>query len=432
MTADGHRNRVLILGAGFGGLYTALHLAKIGGREPPFEIVLVDRNHYHLFTPLLHEAASGVIPLELLLAPIRRIVRRKPIRFLRSRVEGIDLDRQVVRLCNQDMAYDLLVIALGSVTNFHGVETARQCAIEVKVANDADKMRCHVVDRFEAANEEADAQLRSPLLTFVVVGGGCTGVETVTEVQEFLMHLRKEQYPHVAREEVRTVLVEIQDRVLPQMDRSLSRRALRRMKKMGIEVMLNVPVLDYDGSELVLGADRGRLPTGTVIWAAGVEAPAVVSGLPLKKDRIGRIVVNSDLTVPDRPNVYAMGDAAHAEHPDTGEVYPPTAQVAYRQAPIVAQNIAADVEGNAHRIFDFTYIGDLVSLGNLAAVADPYGVKLRGFPAWVMWKFYYLLNLVGWQNRVQVALNWVLALLFPTVSAVSHECPPECGGGRCR
>ncbi len=164
------------------------------------------------------------------------------------------------------------------------------------------------------------------------------------------------------------------------------------------------------------------LPTRTVIWAAGIEGPPVLGSLPLEKDRIGRIVVSSDLTVPGRPEVYVMGDAAHARHPETSEVYPPTAQVAYRQAPVVAANIAADIQGDSHRPFDFTYIGDLVSMGSLSGVADPFGVKLRGFPAWVMWKFYYLLSLIGWQNRLRVALNWLLALVFPKASALSHEC----------
>jgi NADH dehydrogenase len=426
-----NKKRIFILGAGFAGLYTALHLEKALERDAPIEITLVDRNHFHLFTPLLHEAASGMIPLDLILSPIRRILRGKRIRFLRARVEEIDLEAQQVTLCNRQMNYDILVIALGSVTNFYGLERVQECALEIKYANDADRMRCHVIDRFEAAMQESDSDRRQMLLTFVVVGGGCTGVETVSEVREFLTHLRKEQYIGIAPEEVRTVLVEIQDRVLPQMDRSLSRRALRRMQKMGIDVMLNTRVTDLTDTGLVFAANQEPLPTGTVIWAAGVKTPPVLSDLPVEKDRIGRIVVNSDLTVPGRPNVYVLGDAAHARHPETDEVYPPTAQVAYRQAPIAAANIAANILGDPHRPFDFTYIGDLVSLGSLSGVADPFGVKLRGFPAWLMWKFYYLLSLVGWQNRLRVALNWLLALLFPTASALSHGCSPECNGEPC-
>jgi NADH dehydrogenase len=427
MTANS-KKRVLILGAGFAGLYTALHLEKALKEDTPFEITLVDRNHFHLFTPLLHEAASGVIPLDLILAPIRRILRGKRIDFLRSRVDRIDLEAQQVTLCGRAMAYDILVIALGSVTNYHGLETVRECALEIKNASDADKMRCHAIDQFEAALQEAEPDRRQKLLTFVVVGGGCTGVETVTEVREFLMHLRREQYADIAPEEVRTALVEIQDRVLPQMDRSLSRGALRRMRKMGIDVVLNTRVVELTDEGLLAASNQEPLSTATVIWAAGVEGPPVLGDLPLVKDRIGRVVVGSDLTVPSMPNVYVLGDAAHARHPETGEVYPPTAQVAYRQAPVAAANIAADMLGNSRRQFDFTYIGDLVSMGRLSGVADPFGVKLRGFPAWIMWKFYYLLSLIGWQNRLRVALNWLLALLFPTASALSHECSPECDG----
>jgi NADH dehydrogenase len=425
------KKRVLILGAGFGGLYTALHLEGSLKRDAPVEITLVDRNHFHLFTPLLHEAASGVIHPGLIMTPIRRILRGKRINFLRARVDGIDLQSQTVTLCCMVLSYDVLVIALGSVTNFYAFDSARERALEIKHASDADQLRCHVINRFEAAMREDDPRRRQQLLTFVVVGGGCTGVETVTEMQEFLMHLRQEQYPGIPTDDVHTVLVEIQDRLLPQMDRTLSRTALRRMHKMGIEVLLNTTVTDLTETGLVFADGKNSLPADTIIWAAGVKAPSVLDDLPLEKDRMGRIVVQSDLSVPEMASVYVLGDAAHARHPVTGEIYPPTAQVAYRQAPVVAANVAADIQGGAHQTFDFTYIGDLVSLGRLSGVADPFGIRLRGIFAWVMWKFYYLLNLVGWQNRLRVALNWLLALLFPTNSALSFECTPECARDMC-
>jgi NADH dehydrogenase len=425
------RKQVLILGAGFAGLYTALHLDRLLGRNALVDITLVDQNHFHLFTPLLHEAASGVIHPGLIMTPIRRLLRGSRVRFLRARVDRIDLDRQQVQLCCIVLNYDVLVIALGSVTNFYGLESIRGRALELKTASDAERLRCHVVNRFEAATRERDPQRRRQLLTFTVVGGGCTGVETVTELREFLLHLRAEQYDSIPLEEVRTVLVELQDRVLPQMDRTLSRTALRRMQKMGIEVLLNTRVRDWTEEGLVFADNRPPLPTDTVVWAAGVRAHPVVAALPLEKDPYGRIVVDPYLRVPGKPNVYVLGDAAHARNPRTGEVYPPTAQVAYRQAPVAAASIAADLTGGTPRVFDFTYIGDLVSLGRLSGVADPFGRHLRGFSAWAMWKFYYLLRLVGWQNRLRVALNWILALLFPTHSAISYECSPECAGELC-
>jgi NADH dehydrogenase len=195
--------------------------------------------------------------------------------------------------------------------------------------------------------------------------------------------------------------------------------------------MLNATVKGLTDAGLEFADARDPLSAETVVWAAGVRAHPVMEALPLEKDRMGRVVVDHDLRVPGIPNVYVLGDAAHARHPETGEIYPPTAQVAYRQAKVAAANIAADIQGGSHQQFDFTYIGDLVSLGRLSGVADPFGVKLRGFSAWLMWKFYYLLNLVGWQNRLRVALNWLLALLFPTQSALSYECSPECGGELC-
>ncbi len=425
------KKRVLILGAGFAGLSTALHLDKALGGDPSVEITLVDRNHFHLFTPLLHEVASGVIHPGLVMTPIRRVLRRSRIRFLRARVDGIDLDRQQVEMCCVTMGYDILVVALGSVTNFYGLESMRRRALEIKTVGDAEQLRCHVINRFEAATRERDPKRRRLLLTFTIVGGGCTGVELVTELREFLLHLRAEQYDLIPLDEVRTVLVERQDRVLPQMDQTLSQAALERMQELRIEVLLNTGVRDWVDEGLVFTDGRPPLKTDTVIWAAGVQAHPVVASLPLEKDGMGRVVVDERLRVPGTPNVYVLGDAAHAQHPQTGKVYPPTAQVAYRQAPVAAANIAADILGGPHRVFEFTYIGDLVSLGRLSGVADPFGRRLRGLPAWAMWKFYYLLRLIGWQNRLRVALNWLLALLFPTHSAISFECAPECAGELC-
>lgn len=426
-----NRRQVLILGAGFGGLNTALALDKVLKRDTPVDITLIDQNHFHLFTPLLHEVAAGVIDEGLILTPIRRVMNKTRVDFLRPHVEAIDLERQTVSLCCEEKRFDTLVIALGSVTNFYDLDSVRNKALEMKHASDVDAIRCHVINRFEAATREENDEARKRLLTFAVVGAGCTGVETVTEVREFLMHMRKDQYPSIPPDDVRTVLVEVQDRVLSQMDRTLSRTALRQMEKMGIEMMLNTVVTDFTDAGLVFADETDPLPTDTVIWTGGVKAPPVVENLPSDKDRMNRIIVNTDLSVPRTPNVYVLGDAAHAHHPETREIYPPTAQVAYRQAPIVAHNVAADLEGRDRKDFDFTYIGDLVSLGRFSGVADPFGIKLRGTLAWAMWKFYYLISLVGWQNRLRVAFNWFLALLFPINSALAHECAPECTADLC-
>ncbi|MGD9098853.1 MAG: NAD(P)/FAD-dependent oxidoreductase [Anaerolineae bacterium] len=425
------RKRVLVLGAGFGGLYTALHLEKMLDVNAPVEITLVDQNHYHLFTPMLHEAATGVIDPSLILTPVWRILRGKRVNFVRARVENIDLHAQKVDLCCRRLPYDILVIALGSVTDFYGLESVREKALELKSAADADRLRCHVINRFEAATRESDPQRRQRLLAFVVVGGGCTGVETVAELHEFLVHLRQEQYDSIERAEMRTVLVEAQECVLPQMGHSLGQKSVRRLQNMGIEVMLGTKVTALTEEGIELDAGRDTLPAETLVWTAGVRAHPLLDNLSLEKDPMGRIVVGSDLRVPGRPNVYVLGDAAHARHPETDKVYPPTAQVAYRQARVAAANIRADVLGGPRQAFDLTYIGDLVSLGRLSGVADPYGLKLWGLPAWLMWKFYYLLNLVGWQNRLRVALNWFLALLFPLNSSLPHQCSPGCEGELC-
>ncbi|RPI55344.1 MAG: NAD(P)/FAD-dependent oxidoreductase, partial [Chloroflexi bacterium] len=418
--------RVIILGAGFGCLQTAIHLDKTLPKDAPVEVILVDQNHFHLFTPMLHEAASGVIQPGLIIAPVRRVLRNRRATFLRDRVDAIDLDARRVRLCRGEIDYDILVVALGSVTNFYGMESVRERALEIKDADDADGVRCRVVECFEAATRETDPDRRRELMTLAVVGAGCTGVEAVTEFHEFREHLLREQFPELDPHEMRTVLGEVQDRVLTSFDVGLAQAAHRRMVRMGIEILLNHTVTGVSERGLEFASDRPPLPAAAVVWAAGIAASPLVRDLPLEKDRAGRVLVGSDLAVPGLPGVYIMGDAAHARNPKTRDVYPPTAQVAYRQAPIVAANVAADLNGGEHKPFDFTYIGDLVSLGKGSGVANPYGLRLRGLPAWLMWKFYYLLSLVGWQNRLRVAVNWILALFFPKTSALSYECFQEC------
>ncbi|NLF14988.1 MAG: FAD-dependent oxidoreductase, partial [Anaerolineaceae bacterium] len=289
------KKRVLILGAGFAGLQTAIHLDKILPRDDGVEIILVDQNHFHLFTPMLHEAASGVIQPGLIIAPVRRVLRnRRPI-FVRDRVDAIDLDERRVRLCRGEIDYDILVIALGSVTNFYGIDSVRQRALEIKNADDADEVRCRVVESFEAATGEADPERRRELMTLAVVGAGCTGVEAVAEFHEFREHLLREQFPELDPHEMRTVLVEVQDRVLSTFDAGLARSAHRRMERMGIEILLNHTVTGLSERGLEFASGRPPLPSAVVVWAAGVAASPLVQDLPLEKDRMGRVVVGSDL-----------------------------------------------------------------------------------------------------------------------------------------
>ncbi|MCP4515925.1 MAG: FAD-dependent oxidoreductase, partial [Delftia sp.] len=224
---------------------------------------------------------------------------------------------------------------------------------------------------------------------------------------------------------------EAQERVLSQMGDSLSQKSERRMGKMGIELMLGAQVSGMSDRGVEFAGEQEPLPCETLVWTAGVRAHPLLDSLPLEKDRMGRVLVGSDLSAPGSPNVYVLGDAAHARHPQTDKVYPPTAQVAYRQAGVAAANIHADLLGGPRRVFDLTYIGDLVSLGSWSGVADPFGLKLWGPPAWLTWKFSYLLPLIGWQNRLRVAVNWFLALFSPLNSSLPHQCTPDCDTELC-
>ncbi|MBI2955464.1 MAG: NAD(P)/FAD-dependent oxidoreductase [Chloroflexi bacterium] len=410
------KRRIVVLGAGFGGLYTTMHLADALRADPRVEITLVDRNNFHLFTPLLTTVAGGLVDSQHVAYPVRRLERTNTFLFRESNVIGIDLDKKMVRLEDGHLTYDYLVFALGSVTNFFGMKNVERLAFPFKNLRDAVRVRNEVISRFEEAIWESDPARRRQLLTFVFCGGGATGVELAAAVHDFIFESLIEEHPGVERNEVRLVLVEAHRRLLPTHDPYLSIVTHNKLLSKGVDVRLGTriasPIEDDSGRLTAVETHTGEIiPTRTLIWTAGIEVSDVISTLPVQKGRGGAIMVDEYLGVPGYQGVYALGDNAAARDPRTGVALSPDAKVAVQLARWVAKNIVNEMNGRPRVQFKYEHMGDLVLLGTNAAVADIKGVKLSGLPAFLLWRSFYFWRLLGFESKARIAWDYLYGLL---------------------
>ena len=407
---------IVILGAGFGGITTASTLLQHLPPESGWTITLVDRRNYFLFTPLLYHAATGLVEPSSILFPVRSLAQAGHFVFRESAVLGIDLHNQTVRLDDGELAYDHLVLSLGSVPNYFGKEEQLRHALTLKNTGDALALRNRIIDAFEAAELLPEGDERRRCLTFVVVGGGATGVELVGAMNGLVEGTLARHYPRIRRDEVRLVLLEALPEILPNLPRELAGYSAQRLRELGVEVRTETPVewVDADGM-LTTGGEY--IPSRTVVWTAGVQPEPVSGGLDLPRLKNGRILVDPFLQVRDNPGVYAIGDAAAYEDPNTGKPLPPNAAVAVQQARSLAAGIMARLEGRAPEPFQYVRRGELVSLGRHEAAAEVGGVHVTGLPAWLLWRGFYLSQLMGFRNQLAVALDWTFAYFYQRETA---------------
>src|SRR5438128_1295683 len=417
------KKRIVILGGGFGGVYAAIHLEKLMARERAAEICLVSRDNFFLFTPMLHEIAASDLEITNIVNPLRKLLRT--VEVLVGNVNQVDLRNQRVLIsCGyrnrpQQIYYDHLVIALGSITNIHNLPGFSELALTMKALPDAIRLRAQILRRLEDANSESDPIDRQSLLTFVVAGGGFAGVETVAAVNDFVREALP-FYPKLGEEMLRVILVHSGPVILPELGESLGRYTEKVLARRGVEVRLNTRVKSMTESEVLL-PDGVSIPSRTLVWTAGTVPSPIISSLPCAKER-GRLLVNQFLGVPDWPNVWAVGDCAFV--PDIrnrGKSHPPTAQHAIREGKVVAQNIAAVLSGRPLKLFSFRTIGLLASIGRRMGVARILGFNFSGFFAWWMWRTVYLSKLPGLDKKVRVAFDWTLDLLFPKDVCAVHD-----------
>ncbi len=410
------QTRVVILGGGFAGVATAKRLEKKFGPDPSVELTLVSNTNALLFTPMLPEVAASSLEPTHISSPLRTSLQRTIV--VRGRVGEIDVEKRRVVLEpdagsheGDELAYDHLVLAVGSVSNYLGMEALREEAFDFKTLSDAIRIRNHVIDAFERADREPDPETRQALLTFVVAGGGFAGAEMAGGLNDFVRGMLA-FYPNVPPGELRIIVLHSRDRILPELSESLAAYALERMRERGVTFELETRVADARRGVVVLDSGE-EIRTETLIWTAGTTPNPLLKDLPAERDKRGAMVVNDNLAVPGCEGLWAAGDCAAVTDIKTGELCPPTAQFALREAYALADNIHAATRGKPLKPFHFGGLGTLCVVGHQTACAEIKGVRFSGFLAWMMWRAVYLSKLPGLERKVRVFVDWNVELFFP-------------------
>lgn len=404
--------RILILGAGYSGAYCAQKLERLL-KHSEADITLIDRNNFFVIYPLLVEAGTGSIEPRHTVVSIRSFLRRT--NFLMAEVAAIDIPGSKVscripRSGQQlDLPYDHLVIALGSATRMPPVPGLREFGLEMKSLSDAVGLRDRAIGMLEAASANPDPAIRQALLHFVVVGGNFTGAEVAGEMEAFIRAAIK-QYSNLSAKDFKVTLVERSGRILAALSEDLSAYATTKMRARGIDVRLNQSVTAMT-ADTVTYATGEVAPARTVVWAAGIQPPHLLSTLPLPKDERGYLICDRDLRIQGTTNIWGVGDSAVNKGAD-GTPYPATAQHGLREGQHAAKNIAATIRGQATTPCDIVNQGSLAALGCRTGVADLFGIKISGFAAWWMWRTVYLLKMPGIARKLRIALDWTLELFF--------------------
>jgi NADH:ubiquinone reductase (H+-translocating) len=401
-----HRATVVIIGAGFGGLSAARAL-----RRATVDVVLVDQNNYHLFTPLLYEVGTALLDSSEIAYPVRGIFHRVPnVDFRKGRVRQIDLDGRQVRTAEGALRYDYLVVSAGSVNNFFGNHSAERNSFALKDMGEALALRNHILARFEEATWTQDAARRRLLMSFVVVGGGPTGVEFAGALSELIHLVLRKDFPRLRLDEVEIRMVEAVDHILGAFETRLQDWAVARLQRMGIQVILGSPVEEI-GLEEVRLKDGTLLPAATVVWTAGVKASALGAQLGVELGRGGRVPVGPTLQLAGHPEVFVIGDLAHAVDQD-GSPLPQLAAVAQQQGKAVARAIKALDRGQPPKPFRYRDKGILATIGRNAAVVQMGRLRIHGFIGWVTWLTVHLILLISFRSRILVLINWAYDYFF--------------------
>jgi NADH dehydrogenase len=412
----------VVVGGGFGGLQAVRHLDGV-----PIEITLVDRRNFHLFQPLLYQVATGALSPAEIASPLRGIFKRqKNVRVLLADVTGFDLEGRyvhVARLPNGEegvaIPYDTLVVSGGSRYSYFGHDEWQTNAPDLKSLEGALEIRKRILTAFEAAEAERDEDLRKAWLTFVVVGGGPTGVEIAGQIAELARDTLRNEFRSIDPRGARVLLVETADRVLTTFPPSLSTKAANALEALGVTPLVGHTVVDVGGDHVLIqtpNGERERVPARTVLWAAGVTASALAAELAAANgtdvDRAGRVTVGPQLTIPGHPEVFAIGDMVRVADAD-GAVFqlPGLAPVAMQQGRYVARVVRERLRGDDSRPFRYVDKGNLATVGRSKAVAEIKGLRLSGFLAWATWLLVHLFYLIGFQNRLLVFLRWTFSFV---------------------
>jgi NADH dehydrogenase len=391
--------RIAIIGAGFGGLQAALHLARL-----PVQITLIDRRNHHTFQPLLYQVATaGLSPAEIA-APIRWIVRgRRNIDVLLGEVQDFDLAQRRVKLPDLEIPYDYLIVAAGASHAYFGHDEWEPFAPGLKTIEDALEIRRRVLLAFELDERQAASGRTQVPLNFVIVGGGPTGVELAGTLAEISRRVLANEFTSIDPKSTRIILLEGGPRILPAYPADLSRSAEEQLRHLGVDVRTSTMVTDVEAGAVHVG--ETRLSAAVILWAAGVAASPLGKKLGAPIDRAGRVLVNPDLSIPSHPEVFVIGDLASLKD-ESGKIIPGVAPVAMQEGRAVARNIARELHGEPRRNFHYVNKGNLATIGRAAAVAEFGKVHISGFLAWLSWLFIHIFFLIGFRNRIIVLIQW--------------------------
>jgi NADH dehydrogenase len=412
------KSRIVILSGGFAGVATADGLERKFGPDPSVEFTLISDNNALLFTPMLAEVATSSLEPTHISSPLRTSLRRTDV--VRRRVGGIDVERRRVLLepdngpaggAEGEVPYDHLVLALGSVSNYLGMDSVRERSFDFKTLSDAIRIRNHAIGVFERADREPDLEVRRPLLTFVVAGGGFAGAELAGGLNDFVRGMLA-YYPNIPPEELRIVVIHSRERILPELSESLADYALKHTKERGVTFELGARVADARQGVVVLDSGK-EVSTATLVWTAGTTPSPLLRDLPVGHDRRGAVLVDENLAVPDHAGLWAVGDCAAVTDTKTGDPCPPTAQFALHEAYTLARNIHVSVRGQPLKPFNYNGLGMLCVVGHHTACAEIKGVRFSGLLAWMMWRAIYLSKLPGLERKVRVFVDWSMELFFP-------------------
>jgi NADH:ubiquinone reductase (H+-translocating) len=395
---------VVVVGAGFGGLN-----AVRGLRRAPVRVTIVDRRNHHLFQPLLYQVATAVLSPADIAYPVRAIFRRqRNATVLLAEAVDVDLGRHELVLTDGRLAFDYLVLATGAGHAYFGHDEWESRAPGLKTLEDALEIRRRILLAFERAEREADDARRRALLTFVIVGGGPTGVELAGAIGEISRKVLVHDFRSIDPRDARVLVLEAGPRILPTFPEDLARKAEKSLHALGVEVRTGCAVTSVGDGFVEAGGTT--IPAATILWAAGVLASTLLGSLGASRDRAGRVLVEPDLSIPGDPNVFVVGDVATFLH-QTGAPLPGVAPVAIQQGRHVAREIQADIAGRPRRPFHYRDKGNLAVIGRARAIADFGRIHVSGLPAWLTWCFVHILFLIGFRNRVFVLLEWAWAYL---------------------
>ena len=415
--------QIVIVGGGFGGLKVAQTLEKLIHTGEPIDVTLISRDNFLLFTPFLTEALGGMLDEGDVISPIRAFLKKT--RFVMGEVTAVDVHAKTVTFRRpltdetETVQADHLVLSLGSTSSFHGQDDLAKLAFTLKSLDDATLLRNHLMACLEQANEETDVVARQSFLTVMVVGAGYTGVEAAGAIRDLMKDAARE-YPHIRPDEVRVLLADMAEQILPTIDPSLAKYAIRQLQKRGIELRLGQKIDKADGQSVTLSKGE-YVPTRTLLWSAGVVPSPLTQTLNCEKDKKGAILTEPTMAVKGLHHVWAMGDCASIPNLlEQGRPYTATAQNAEREAKKLAHNVIAVLRGGKPEPFLFRTLGEFVNLGHQVAVAQIKWFKFSGFIAWFLWRSVYLVKIPHWSRKARVVSGWTMDLLFGRTSVESE------------